>query len=81
MTTINERLTWQQIMEQYPDTWVGLTDIHWEDESNIESAVVAYTDKSKNELLRMIVNNGIEFSCYTTPDNCCQLGMIEVINR
>lgn len=65
----SERLTWKQIMEQYPDTWVGLTDIKWEDESNIESAVVKYTDKTKTELLKMVIEGELEFSCYTTPDN------------
>ncbi len=70
-----ERLTWQQIQEQYPDQWVGLVDITWRNDANIESAVVKYVDKSKEELLMMQINNEI-FSCYTTPDNVFQLGIV-----
>jgi len=46
-----QRLTWKEIQEKYPDQWVGLVDIVWQDESNIESAIVKYADKSKEELL------------------------------
>ena len=35
-----ERLTWEQIQEKYPDQWVGLIDINWRNDANIESAVV-----------------------------------------
>ena len=80
MTNIGKRLTWEQIVEQYPDKWVGLVDIEWEDESNIKSAIVKYSDKSKSELLKMSFNNEIEYSCYTKPDNVFQLGMIEAAN-
>ena len=79
MSTINKRLTWSEIIEKYPDTWVGLVDIEWEDESNIKSAIVKYYDKSKSELLKMSFNNEIEYSRYTTPDNKFQLGMVGVI--
>ncbi|MDE7313717.1 MAG: hypothetical protein K2N87_19180 [Eubacterium sp.] len=71
---MSERLTWKQIQEKYPDQWVGLVDIRWRNDSNIDSAVVRYTDKSKEELLMMQINNEI-FSCYTTPDNVFQLGI------
>lgn len=81
MGNMEKRLTWNEIVEQYPDTWVGLIDINWEDESNIESAVVKYTDKTKTELLTMVAKEEIEYSCYTTPDNIFQLGMIGVINQ
>ena len=69
-----QRLTWKEIQEKYPDQWVGLVDIVWQNDSNIESAVVKYADKSKEELLIMQVKDEI-FSCYTTPDNVFQLGM------
>ena len=35
MTTINEKLTWNEIVEKYPDKWVALKDIEWKDESNV----------------------------------------------
>lgn len=72
---IDYRLTWEEIQKKYPDQWVGLTDIDWLDDSNINSAIVKYTDKTKDELLIMQVKGEI-FSCYTTPDNVFQLGMV-----
>lgn len=69
-----QRLTWKEIQEKYPDQWVGLVDVTWQDESNIESAIVKYADKDKEELLVMQIRGEI-FSCYTTPDNVFQLGM------
>lgn len=70
---VDYRLTWEEIQKKYPDQWVGLTDIDWIDDSNINSAIVKYADKTKDELLIMQVNGEI-FSCYTTPDNVFQLG-------
>ena len=70
-----ERLTWDEIQEKYPDQWVGLVDIKWKYDSNIESAIVKYVDKSKDELLMMQIKDEI-FSCYTTPDNVFQLGTV-----
>lgn len=70
----NYRMTWKEIQEKYPDQWIGLSDVDWIDDSNIRSAIVKYTDKSKEELLIMQIKDEI-FSCYTTPDNVFQLGM------
>lgn len=42
----SERLTWKQIQEKYPDQWIGVTDIVFEDENaktDIASAVVKLT--------------------------------------
>lgn len=72
---MSERLTWEEIQERYPDQWVGLVDITWKNDANIESAVVKYVDKTKEELLMMQINNEI-FSCYTTPDHVLQLGTV-----
>ena len=40
-----ERLTWKEIDEKYPNTWVGLSDIKFEnnDNTNIDTAVVSAT--------------------------------------
>lgn len=37
-----ERMTWDEMVEKYPDKWVVLTDVTFEDEcrANVESAVV-----------------------------------------
>lgn len=74
---MTERMTWKEIQERYPDQWVGLVDVEWKNQSNIISAIVKYTDKEvdKNDLVRMQIRGEI-FSCYTTPDNAFQLGMI-----
>lgn len=74
-----ERLSWKEIQEKYPDRWVGLVDVEYEpdNDATIQSAVVKYTDKSKNELTRMqIESNGGVLARYTTPDNVFQLGAV-----
>lgn len=73
---MEERLTWDEIVERYPDQWVGLTDIEWEDEANIRSAVVRYTDISSSELARMQIRDRTLYSTYTTPDNLAPLGVV-----
>ena len=39
---MEERLTWDEIATKYPDQWVGLVDVDWEDEANVRSAIVRY---------------------------------------
>lgn len=74
-----ERLTWEEIQEKYPDQWVGLIDVEYElnNQASIKSAVVQYTDKTKGELTRMMLDGEI-ISRYTTPDNIFQLGVMGV---
>lgn len=76
---MDERLTWKQIQERYPDQWVGMLDVKYinDDGVSIESAVVVYTDKTKDELTEMALSSDI-VARYTTPDNVFQLGMIGV---
>ena len=74
---MKERLTWAQIQERYPNQWVGLIDVkRKEDNSAVESAVVMYTDKSKDELACMQIHDSTHslYSCFTTPDSIFQLG-------
>lgn len=37
-----ERMTWDEMVKKYPDQWVVLTDVNFEDEcrANVESAIV-----------------------------------------
>ena len=74
-----DRMTWEEIQKKYPDQWVGLVDVKYVDDDGIsvESAVVKYTDKSKSDLTRLVLNGEI-ISRYTTPDNIFQMGMIGV---
>lgn len=76
---MEERLTWEQIQEKYPDRWVGLVDVKYvnDDGVSVESAIVKYTDKSKGELTRMALKGEI-VSRYTTPDNVFHSGFFEV---
>lgn len=62
-----KRMTWDEIVEKYPDQWVGLTDVE-RDGASVLSAVVKYSDKTPNELLRMQIRGEI-YSTYTTPYN------------
>lgn len=65
---MKERLTWEEIMEKYPDQWLGLSDVEWEDTANIKTAIVKYINISREELLERQHNK--EIVCrYTTPDN------------
>lgn len=72
-----ERLTWEEIVAKYPDRWLGLTEIIWEDDTNIESAIVKYSDKTRNELLKIQFSGTEDLYCrYTTPDNIFQIGVL-----
>ena len=72
---MKERLTWEEIGEKYPDQWVGLVDVKYEnnDGITIESAVVKYSDKSHDELLLLKIEERDLIHRYTTPDNVCAL--------
>ena len=72
-----ERLTWKQIQEKYPNQWIGLISVKWKNDSNVESAIVKYTDKTSGDLLRLQLNGEPDlFSCFTTPNSRGQLGII-----
>lgn len=66
---MGERLTWEEIVDKYPNQWVGLTDVDWEDDANVKAAVVKYVGKSSGELLMMQMDGENIVSFYTTPDS------------
>lgn len=73
----NERLTWKQMQEKYPDQWIGITDVEYEADNNstIKYATVIYINKNKDELTEMQIDTqGKILARYTTPDNVFQLG-------
>ena len=76
---MGERLSWEQIKEKYPNQWVGLTDVKYieDDGISIESAIVKYTNKPKNELTHLALEGEI-ISRHTAPDNLLQLGLVGV---
>ncbi len=64
---MEKRLTWEEIVRQYPEQWVGLTDIEWED-GDIKTAIVAYSHLNKTQALNMeYVTNG-DITAETTYD-------------
>lgn len=74
---MEERMAWEEIQEKYPDQWVGVADVEYEPDNNatIKTAVVKYTNKSKDELTMLqIQTHGEILGRYTTPDNIFQLG-------
>ena len=72
-----ERLSWKEIQKMYPDQWVGLTDTEFypDNRATIKSAVVKYTDRSKDELTERMLDGEI-LARYTTPDHTFQLGVV-----
>ena len=76
---MNERLTWEEIAQKYPDQWVGLCDVEHEPDnsSTIKSAIVKYIGRSKKELtLEQIKTNGKVLARYTNPNGLFQLGAL-----
>ena len=64
-----EGLSWDKIKEKYPSQHVGLVDVIFEDENqiNIKSAVVKYTDKDVSDgQLMLMAKNGEIIRRYTT---------------
>ena len=74
-----ERLTRDEMSEKYPDQWLGLTDVEWENSANVKSAVVACVGKGKSDLLEMQMDGKIEFSLYTTPNNIFSIGGLTLL--
>lgn len=64
------RMTWAEIQNEYPDQWVGLTDVKYrnDDGISVESGIVKYVGRPKGELTRKILEGEID-AVYTTPDN------------
>ncbi|MCM1268022.1 MAG: hypothetical protein NC302_08965 [Bacteroidales bacterium] len=77
---MKERMTWEQIQEKYPDQWVGLMEVEYQnnDGASVESAVVKYVDKTKSELTRLVLKGEI-IARHTNPEGHIQLGMVGVL--
>jgi len=76
---LQERLTWKQIQEKYPNQWVGITDVEYEpdNDSTIQYATVIYNNKNKDELTEIQIDTNAKILArYTTPDNVFQLGSV-----
>ena len=74
---MSERMTWSEIAKAYPNQWVGLTDVEWEDSSNIGSAIVTYTDWNKDDLqMEQFKTKGKTMAVYTNPNRLFELGVL-----
>ena len=72
---MEKRLTWEEIVKQYPEQWVGLMDVEWED-GDIKTAIVLYSHLTKKQALNMeYVSNG-EILAETTYDQGMFVGLI-----
>ena len=72
-------MTWPEIAKAYPNQWVGLTDVERDPDnySTIKSAVVLYTNRSKDDLLlEQVQTNGKMIARYTNPNAIFQLGVL-----
>ena len=69
-THSTERLTWDEIAEKYPNTWVGLKDIKYENanSSNIETAVVAATG-DRRDLRKSQFAHKLQMVTHTNPNS------------
>lgn len=50
---VGRELTWKQIQKYFPNQWVGLIDVDFEDDSNIKTAVVKYIGLTDMELYHL----------------------------
>ena len=74
---MSEKMKWSEIKEKYPDQWLGLVDIDWENGATVRSAVVKYADKSSDELLMIKFTKEPDLLVeYTSPDNLGPMGFI-----
>ncbi|MBD5508810.1 MAG: hypothetical protein HDR05_12405 [Lachnospiraceae bacterium] len=71
-----ERLTREQMEKKYPNTWLGINNIKYQNDNGvtIESADVVYTDKTASELGLMVLQGEDIQPLFTTPDEAFQLG-------
>ena len=40
-------------VKEYPNQWISLISVKWKNDSNVDSAVVKYTNKSSGDLFRL----------------------------
>lgn len=73
-----ERLTREQMSKKYPNTWLGLRNIKYQNDDGVtfESAEVIYTDKTASELGIMALQGEDIQPLFTTPDEVFQLGFL-----
>ena len=51
-----QRMTWKEIQEHYPNQWVGLKNVDWDEKHCPITAEVIYTDKPLKEMISELLN-------------------------
>lgn len=76
-----EHLTREQMAEKYPNTYLGINNIKYQNDDGVtlESADVVYTDKTSNELLMMQITGKEGIIRWYTNDNGLPLGVAGVL--
>lgn len=72
------RLTRKQMAEQYPNQYLGIANMHYENNDGVtlESADVIYTDKSDEELLLMQIAGTEDIMCWYTTGSKVNVGVM-----
>ncbi len=74
---MGENMTWDEIEKKYPEQWLGLSDVIWENGATVQSAVVKYVGKSSDELLKIKFSTEPDLLVrYTSPDSLGQMGIV-----
>ena len=68
------RLTLQEMIQKYPNQWIGIKDLETENNA-LKSADVIYTDKTASELGFLALNGEKIEPFFTTPDDTFQMGI------
>lgn len=76
-----ERMTREQMAEKYPNTWLGLNNIKYQNDDGVtlESADVVYTTKTEDELFEMQLEGIDGIIGWYTNDNDLPLGVAGVL--
>lgn len=76
-----ERLTREQMAKKYPNTWLGISNIKYENDDGVtvESADVVYTNKTASELLSMQLAGKEHIMRWYTNDNGLACGVAGVL--
>ncbi len=80
---MSTRKSWKEIQREYPNMWVGLTDVEWDNPATIKSATVLYTeeDMPSNEMAVLTLQGKLDATRYTTPDNVPSMGALTTVCR
>ena len=72
---VEKRMTWDEMVAEYPDLWIGVVDAKM-DGADILSGIVKYVGKDIGDLTFMQIHDDNLISVYTTPDNLAPLGAV-----